>query len=306
MEIIRVREREIPISDQNTVVALGFFDGMHAGHAALFARVREEAAATGAIPAVCSFLGSSGIKGDAPRLMHEEERLESFRRAGMARVYLLDFAAVRDMSCEQFCRDVLISAMRCTVAVCGYNFRFGRDGAGDAETLCRLLASDGVRTVVLSPVTHGEGAVSSSAIRAAAEAGDILRANALLGHPLSFSGEVVHGKALGRRIGYPTANLLPTQNVLLPARGVYAVRVDIGDGRLYPAIANVGVRPTVEEGAQPNCEVHLLDFDGDLYGKWLSVYFYHRLRGEMKFDTIDALCARIAADEAKAKEYFYE
>ena len=306
MEIVRVCGTDVPVSAESTVLALGFFDGVHAGHAALLARVRQEAEARGALPAVCSFAQDSGIKENSPRLMSEEERLEAFRRAGMRRVYLLDFAAVRDMSPRAFCTDVLISAMHCTAAVCGYNFRFGRGGAGDAHALLALLSAQGVDTVILPPVTHGGGEISSSAIRTAAEAGDIERARALLGHPLSLSGEVVRGKALGRLIGYPTANLVLPKNALLPAHGVYAVRAQLGDGRTCAALANVGVRPTVEDAAAPNCEVHLFDFAGDLYGKTITVYFEHRLRGEQKFDSIEALSRQIAEDEAKAKEYFHE
>ena len=305
MEIVRVLGTDVPVSAESTVLALGFFDGVHAGHAALLARVREEAEERGALPAVCSFGQDSGIKENSPRLMSEAERLEAFRRAGMRRVYLLDFAAVRDMSCEKFCTDILISLMHCTLAVCGYNFRFGRGGAGDAQRLFSLLSEQGVDTVILPPVTHGGGEISSTLIRAAAEVGDIARANALLGHPLSLTAEVVRGKALGRHIGYPTANLALPKNALLPARGAYAVRVEIGDGKSYAALANVGVRPTVEENAVPNCEVHLFDFTRDLYGKTVTVYFCHRLRGEQKFDSIEALSRQIAEDEAKAKEYFY-
>ena len=303
METVHIHGTHVPPSAEKTVLALGFFDGVHAGHAALLARVGEEAARRGAIPAVCSFSQGSGIKGDAPRLTSEEERLAAFREAGIMRVYLLDFSAVRDLSCEEFCESILVRGMNAAAVVCGFNFRFGRGGTGDAPTLARLLSAHGVSTLILDPVTHGEGAISSSLIRAAVEAGDMERARALLGRPFTLVGEVVHGKSLGRRIGFPTANLRVPQDVLLPAHGVYAVRVAV-QGKDHCGIANVGVRPTVEEGASPNCEVHLFDGGADLYGKPISVRFYKHLRAEMKFESIAALCARIAQDVTEAKEYF--
>ena len=305
MEIIRVIGTALVPSEKKTVLTLGFFDGVHAGHAALLARTREEADRRGALPAVCSFAQNSGIKEGSPRLMQEEERLAALAQAGMERVYLLDFSSVRDMSCEDFCKHMILDGMQATAVVCGFNFRFGRAGMGDASTLRRLLAPFGVDTVILPPVTHENETVSSSAIRAAAEAGDVEKAALLLGKPLSFMGEVVHGKALGKQMGYPTANLAWPGHALLPARGVYAVRVEV-EGQELCGIANVGVRPTVEEGGVQNCEVHLFGGAGDLYGKRMTVRFYHRLRDEMKFDNLQALCAQIAEDEAKAKEYFHE
>ncbi|MBQ8174075.1 MAG: riboflavin biosynthesis protein RibF [Clostridia bacterium] len=305
METVRVRGTAVPHSAEKTVLALGFFDGVHAGHSALLARVREEAARLGAIPAVCSFSQGSGIKEDAPRLTSESDRLAALSEASMARVYLLDFAAVRDMSCEDFCTDILVRSMNAAAVVCGFNFRFGRGGTGDTETLTRLLAPHGVTAVILPPVTHGEGAISSSVIRVAVEAGDMERARELLGRPFTLTGEVMHGKSLGHRIGFPTANLAVAADSLLPARGVYAVRAEAG-GKEYNGVANVGVRPTVEQNAPVNCEVHLFGGEvGDLYGKPISVRFYKHLRGEMKFESIDALCAQIARDEAQAKEYFH-
>ena len=158
---------------------------------------------------------------------------------------------------------------------------------------------------VLSPYVVNGIPVSSSVIRTAIEAGELERATALLGRPFSLTGEVVHGKALGREIGYPTANLILTPGKVMPARGVYAVLCTVDGGAPVSAVANLGVRPTVEGAeATPNCEVHLFCESGDLYGRHLTVSLMRRLRGEIKFESIADLREQIAQDTAKAKEYF--
>ncbi len=304
MDVIRIRG-DIPAGQAAAVLALGFFDGVHLGHAALLARAKEEAKRRGVLSAVFAF-SDDGIKEGTPRLTTEEERLSLISEAGIDRVYLFDFATIRHMTPAAFAEEVLVGGLSCAAAVCGFNFRFGAGGEGDADTLSRLLATHALSTVVLPPYTVEGNPVSSSAIRAAIEVGEAERAAALLGRPFSLSGVVVHGKALGREIGYPTANLNPMPGMVLPARGVYAVLCAVDGGTPLPAVANLGVRPTVEgKATSPNCEVHFLHKAGDLYGRRLTVFFMHRLRGEMKFESIAGLQAQIAQDTAKAKEYFF-
>ena len=305
MEVIRISNVATLARQRAAVVALGFFDGVHRGHVALLRRAKQEAEARGVSFAVFSFSDADGIKAGAPRLSGEEERLALLAAAGAERLYLFDFAAVCGLSPADFVKTVLLDRLACAAAVCGFNFRFGAGGTGDAHTLSDLLAAQGVPTVVLPPYEADGVTVSSSAVRAAIEAGDTETATHLLGHPFSFTGEVVHGNALGREIGYPTANIMPPAGRVIPARGVYAVSCAIDGVGALPAVANVGVRPTVETGcgARINCEVHLLSPVSDLYGKRLTVSFLSRLREEKKFESIAALSAQIAADIENAKEY---
>ena len=304
MDVIRIRGA-IPAGQPAAVIALGFFDGVHRGHAALLARAVEEAKRRGVLSAVFAFSDGGGIKAGAPRLTTEEERLSLLAAAGIDRVYLFDFAAICDLSPAAFAEEILVRGLSCVAAVCGFNFRFGAGGAGNADTLHSLLATHALPVAVLPPYEVDGIPVSSSAIRAAAEAGEMEKAAALLGRPFSLVGEVVHGKALGREIGYPTANLILTPGKVMPAWGVYAALCAVDDGAPVPAVANLGVRPTVEGGqATPNCEAHLFREMGDLYGRRLRVSLLRRLRGEIKFNSIADLRAQIAQDTAKAKEYF--
>ncbi len=304
MEIRRIHTPAALAKQGASVVALGFFDGVHRGHTALLERAKQEAAARGVSFAVFSFSDEGGIKEGAPRLSGEEERLSLLAAAGVEILYLFDFAAIAGLSPADFVKDILLDRLACAAAVCGFNFRFGAGGAGDAATLSRLLAAEGAPTVILPPYEEDGAAVSSSAIRAAVEGGEAERAARLLGRPFAFTGEVVHGNALGRVIGYPTANIIPPAGRVIPARGVYVVSCAVDGVGDLPAVANVGVRPTVEtDCAAVNCEVHLLAPVSDLYGKRLTVSFLSRLREEKKFESAAALGKQIAADIENAKEY---
>ena len=278
-----------------SAVALGLFDGVHLGHAALLRFTAEEAERRGAVPTVFSFREGSGIKAGLARLSTPEERFSRMGECGIARVVLADFSALRDLPPEEFVSEILIKKMNATLVVCGENFRYGRGGAGDRETLSAQLATHGVPLFVIPTEKLGKIPVSSSAVRAALEEGDAPLAAALLGRPFSLSGEVRHGKGLGHTVGIPTANQLFPEGSVIPARGVYAVRVLL-DGKVLRGIANVGRRPTVENVEVPNCETHILDFSEDIYGAQMTVEFLYRLRPEMKFENIDALVRAVHAD----------
>lgn len=281
--------------DRPAAVALGIFDGVHLGHAALLRLTAEEGAQRGAVPTVFSFREGSGIKAGLPRLTSPEERFARMGECGIARVALADFSALRDLSPDEFVSEVLIKKMNAALVVCGENFRYGRGGAGNASTLSAQLATHGVPLFVIPTQKLGDLPISSSEIRAALSEGDAPRAAAMLGRPFSLSGEVLHGKGLGHTVGLPTANQLFPEGGVLPACGVYAVRVLLG-GRVLRGIANVGRRPTVEKSEMLNCETHILDFTGDIYGARMTVEFLYRLRPEKKFENIDALVRAVRAD----------
>ncbi len=304
MQTVYINGQNVPANCPPAAIALGFFDGVHTGHMALFHRVKAEAAARGVPAALFMFAEGEHMKPNSPRLTSEKERLFHIEAAGIDIVYLFEFDALRDLPSSVFVENILLHGLHAVCVACGFNFRFGAGGAGDTGTLAACLAPHGVPLAILPPYTVDGQTVSSTAARAAIEAGDAARAAALLGRPYSVTGEVVHGRALGRQLGFPTANLALPRGRVVPAGGVYAVVAEIG-GKQFPAVANVGRRPTVEQNGTVNCEVHVFGIESDLYGQTVTVYFHRFLRGEMKFESIEALSLGIAADKKKAEEYFH-
>lgn len=284
-------------------VALGGFDGVHKGHAELIRCAVEYARARGIKSAVWTF--SDEIlpsKPDAKIITSVRERLLLIRELGVDYAFLADFDAVRDYSPEHFVSRVLIEGCGAVCAVCGFNFRFGSRGAGNAEKLKELMAPR--ETIIVPAVYEGDIPVSSSAVRALVESGDMEGAAALLSRPFSIERPVVSGKRLGRTIGAPTINQNFERGFVIPAHGVYACLAQV-DGVTYTAAANVGTRPSVECGEREvNCETHIIGYDGDLYSKNVRVAFYKRLREETRFSDVDALRAQIARDVNDTKEYF--
>ena len=301
MEVRSLQELTAAPLGVPTAVALGFFDGIHLGHRALLEATCREAAARGLSPAVVTFYDEGfSPKAGAPRLTDLSQRLDAFRAAGVAYVLLLPFSEVKDLSCDAFVADVLVRLCGARLALCGFNFRFGAGACGTHETLARLMRAAGGDGIALPPQTLPDGTlISSSAVREALLAGDVATAAALLGRPYSLTLPVVHGQALGRTLGLPTANQLPGEGLALPARGVYHTTA-ICDGGTYGAVTNVGVRPTVG-GTELVCESHLLDFSGDLYGSPLTLLFHRRLRGETAFATLDELKSTIESDIREEK-----
>ncbi len=308
MQILDLRHpsEAYPLTECGLV--LGNFDGVHRGHRALIdelRRLKNELHEALPLGAFCFAEPPSKYFGKpVPQLTDNEEKMELLRRAGLQFIVLCDFQEVVDLSPEAFVSRILIDACGCKLAVCGYNYTFGKNAAGKAEDLVRLLTADGTRAVSVVPaVTDGRHTVSSSVIRAMLEGGHPEDATRLLGYPYTLRGEVRGGKKVGRTLGFPTANLIFPDGALIPHHGVYAVTLRLGK-RQYCGIANVGVRPTFDDGEHVNCEVFLLGFDGDLYGKRVAVSFLHFLREERQFDTPEQLRAQIACDVTAATEYF--
>lgn len=290
------------------VIALGFFDGVHLGHAALLRRARERADALGVSAAALTFdrHPDTLVTGQPVPLLNSRADREWLltARFGMDEVLLLHFdRETMRMPWQSFVRDYLVGELDACHVVCGHDFRFGDRGAGNPARLSALCASLGVGCDVIERVELGGQTVSSTHIRALVAAGEMEEANRFLGHPHVLSGEVVPGKQLGRTIGIPTANLRAPDGVLLPRFGVYATRVALADGSVYPAVTNAGVRPTVDDRLGVTIEPWLLGFDGDLYGQTIRVEFHSFLRGEVKFDGLDALRAEILRNAAQTKEF---
>jgi riboflavin kinase/FMN adenylyltransferase len=288
---------------QKSVVAIGKFDGVHRGHQALLHQARVRADADGLRCVVLTFDPSPREvlgHGKSPQLTTIERRVSLLLANGATQVEVEPFTMeLASWSPSKFVTDLLIARLGATAVVVGENFRFGHQRAGDFATLRRLGEELGFDAIAAQVVGDEEGPFSSTRVRDAVAAGDVERAAKVLGRPHAIVGIVEHGDARGRTIGFPTANLGGVEE-MLPAYGVYAVRVDIA-GTAHDGVMNIGVRPTVG-GSALRLEAHLFDFAGDLYGQQLRVDLVARLRGEQKFSGIDELRAQIAKDAIAARK----
>ena len=305
--------RELTPSPNSSVVSVGVFDGVHLGHRAILQANIERARELNAESTVLTFRRhpKSILLGRAPRTLTSlEHRLELFRRAGIEHAVALTFdEELRQISAEDFAERYLVQALGARALVLGFDSKFGFGRRGTPELMCEL----GYDVQVVEPLQIAGRAISSTAIREAVELGDSTSAQAMLGRPISVIGRVVRGDALGRTIGFPTANL-DLHHELHPPVGVYATHARIlgeqtGDSPeidVLPSVTNIGFRPTVasESPATPRIEVHLFDFDQDLYGKRLEISFIKRLRGEQRFDGLDSLVAQIKVDCEEARAVF--
>lgn len=284
---MRVLKLEDAVFQRPLAAALGYFDGGHLGHAALLTRTVAEAKRHGCESAVFTFTHLP-TKNGAP-LSTEDDRLAFFERMGIENVILASFGELRTLSPEDFVSSVLVKRCHARLTLCGFNFRFGYKAAGDTALLSRLLPE----SVVLPPMLYKDSPISSTRIREALSLGNTDEAEAMLGHPYYVSGTVTHGKAVGRALGFPTANIVP--KTLLPRYGVYKAEIVIEDRR-YMGLCDVGVRPTVENTSDARVEVFLKDFTGDLYGKTLKISFLSFVREEKRFASLEALKEQIARD----------
>jgi len=296
--------RGLPESVRGASVALGNFDGVHRGHAQVLRAA--QAARPEAKLAVLTFEPHPRevFRQDDPpfRLTLSAERAAALAGLGVSFVYELPFdAGFSQMRAETFVAEVLHAGLGAKHLACGPDFAFGHRRGGDVAFLAERAAGFGIGLSVVPPLADAEGAISSTRIRRALQDGYPERATAMLGRTWAIRGEVAHGDKRGRTIGFPTANV-PLGRHLEPARGVYAVTVALADGRVCKGVANIGRRPTVNEGPESRLEVNLFDFQGDLYGQEIGVSLVAFLRGEQKFPGLDALKAQIAADAARARE----
>lgn len=304
MNVIDGDYRDWVPPEGGVALTIGVFDGVHRGHRHVIDTLRRRAAELSDLPVVVATFDRHPLSVIAPErtprlLTTREQKLELLAAAGVDATAILTFDdELRRLDPEDFASDVLAGALGATLVMVGANFRFGKGRAGDVEELRTVGLGMGfyVEDVTL---IGDSGPVSSSAIRAAIAVGDVTGAAALLGRPFTVRGIVEEGDRRGRSIGFPTANLALDPQLLVPGHGVYAVRVGL-DGADLPGVANVGVRPTFA-GTGEVIEAHLLDYDGDLYGRSLDVAFVERLRPEQRFDGVEALAAQIARDVAAAR-----
>jgi riboflavin kinase/FMN adenylyltransferase len=284
-------------------LTIGNFDGVHRGHRALIERVIAAAREAGLQSSLLTFEPHPreffAPEAAPPRLTRLRDKLELLAAIGVARVHVARFhKGFASLPAERFIAEVLVGGLGMRKLIVGRDFRFGAKRAGDFAMLGEAAGRHGFALEAMPDVLFEGERVSSSGVRAALRSGDLRRAERLLGHPYAVSGRVAHGEKLGRKLGFPTANIRLAHGV--PLAGIFAVEVE-GMG---PAVASVGRRPTVNPLERPLLEVHLFDCDGELYGRRVSVRFLEKLRDEEKYDGLEALKEAIARDARQARAYF--
>ena len=307
MELIRGFHNFRP-RHRGCVATIGAFDGVHRGHQAVLRQLIDKSREYGLPSTVVLFepLPREFLAPDAapPRLMSFREKFEAIRDLGIDRVVRIRFNnALRNMSADEFITSLFVKNLGAKYIVVGDDLRFGRDRSGDFDLLRKYGARDGFDVMDTATLLHEGERVSSTRIREVLGQGDFALAEHLLGRPYSIAGRVIVGQQLGRTIGAPTANI-QLRRLRSPLSGVFAVQVAGVSDSLLPAVANVGVRPTVGDLSKAILEVHLLDFEGYLYRRNIRVLFREKLRNEIKFDGIDALSEQISRDIAQARRFF--
>lgn len=304
MRVFRGYSRPVPVP---VVLAIGNFDGVHLGHAALVRQLADAAVRLQSVPTVLTFEPHPReffVPASAPaRLTTLREKLELLGDSGASQAMICPFnAAFAALSADEFIERVLVRSLQVKHLIIGDDFRFGRGRVGDFAMLQAAGTRFGFTVETMPSVTVDGERVSSSAVRAALAAGEMERAARLLGRPYIIDGRVAHGDKIGRQLGFATANIRIKHNPL-PMTGVFAVEVSGLGEKPLPGVANLGIRPTVG-GTRPLLEVHLFDFNRDIYGAHISVRFVHKLRCEQRFPNLDALKAQIALDAVAARAFF--
>ena len=289
-------------------VVLGNFDGLHIGHQKLIQLGKTIADANDEELAVFTFHPQiQELRNpEFSYLLSIEEKRKKFEKLQVDHIETVPFdEQIAALSPEAFVEQVLVDVLHARHVVVGFNYTFGHKGAGTSEILAELCKKYNIDVTVMQPCYVDDEVVSSSAIRQYLQDGAIEKANALLGDVFTLHGEVVHGNQIGRTIGFPTANIPVPKQQMIPANGVYAAIVTV-DGNRYPGILNIGHRPTVANGSHISIEVHLMNFDNDIYGKEISIAVCHFLRKESKFDGLDQLKAQLEKDKQNAMHLFQE
>ena len=307
MDVVYFPDDPRPSRWMSPVLALGNFDGLHRGHQKIIERVRRSAADRNGAALVLTFDPHPPrvVRPDKapPLLMTMPQKLDALSRAGLSGTAVVRFTeAFSKWSPDAFVRQVLVEWLRVSEVWVGADFLFGHERAGTFSVLRTLGAQYGFKAEKIDPVRYKDFVVSSTRIRRLVAEGRVDEAGALLGHHYAIGGTVVHGAQRGRLLGFPTANL-STDNELVPPTGVYATAAEIG-GTRWPAVTNIGVRPTVESAGAVTIETHVLGLDADVYGAPLSLSFIQRLRDERRFPDVDALKEQIQADVRRARRLF--
>ncbi len=305
MEVFDLKTMQKTHIEENTIVALGTFDGCHYAHQRVLGEAFYMAKAMGVKSLVYTFYQSPKSNFDTAigNVFTFEEKVKAFQRAGLDYLAVDEFLDVKEMSANDFFDNVLIGKLKAVGASCGYNYKFGKQRGGDSALLSRLFLEKVGGSVKICDKIEIEGqTVSSTLLRNLIQKGEV-EALYNLGTRYSIYSRVEEGKRLGRRLGFPTINQKIPEEKIVPCKGVYITECEIGED-VYPAISNVGVRPSVEADSEINVETHIISYDGILYGSYVRVNFYKLLREEQKFDSLEELKKQISVDTEKAKKYF--
>ena len=307
--------RRLPPPDRRDPCALtiGNFDGVHIGHRAVLAQLRRRADELGLPTCVLTFEPhpreyfatlAAGAPPAPARISTERDKLDALAECGIDRVCIAHFnASVATLQAERFIDEIIVEGLHARHLLIGDDFRFGAKRRGDFAMLELAASRHGFELARVDTVSRDGRRISSSAVRDALASGDFASARELLGRPYFISGHVVHGRKLGRTIGFPTLNVpIPFERPAVS--GVFVVRVHGLGERPIPGVASLGTRPAVERDGRPLLEVHLFDFDADIYGRLVRVEFLHKLRDEAKYDSIDLLTAQIERDAQAARDWF--
>ncbi len=283
-------------SEKRSAVTLGKFEGLHRGHQKLISKVKEYASED-VESIVCAFdMGKASLL----TAREKKERLESEVDLMIACPFTKE---LREMEAEDFIKKILSKRFLAAYVVVWTDFRFGHEKRGDADMLARYADTYGYHLDVVEKERYQDRVISSTYVREALSEGNAELAKALLGYPYQITGRVEHGKRLGRTLGFPTMNVAPPPEKILPRFGVYACRIQVEEA-CYPGIGNLGVKPTVAEEAKVLAEAYAFDFAGDAYGKEVTVEFHAFERPEQRFGSVEELKARVDADIRFGREYF--
>lgn len=296
---------------KNPVLTIGTFDGVHLGHQKIIQQLNEEAEKIGGESVLFTFYPhprmvlypeTHGLK----LIQTQVEKIDKLRRIGLDNVIVHPFTKeFSRLSAIEFVRDYLVNRLHVKKLVIGYDHQFGKNREGSLKFLLEVCETYGFEVIEIGAQEIDEVNVSSTKIRNAIQAGEMQKASDYLGEPFELYGRIVQGEAIGRQIGFPTANLDVESDIkLIPANGVYAVNMLMGDGIIREGMMNIGSRPTIANGSNVSIEVHLFDFEGDLYGEQVTVQLLSRFRDEQKFDSVDELMEQLKKDEESIRNYF--
>lgn len=301
-----IHDTEEIVRKTGCVAVLGNFDGLHKGHQKLLECAKKEAKKNKLETVVFTFYPHpTKVLEHCTKslLMTRENKKQMVDKLGID--VLIEYPFTKQLankSPESFFKDILMDTLKVRVLVVGKNYYFGKDNAGDSKVLMELGKKYDVKICIVEPVVSEEQLISSSRIRTLILNGEIEEANQLLGHPYEVMGTVVKGRQLGRVIGFPTLNLEADEELIYPPKGVYATRVKVEE-RYYKGMTNIGYNPTVN-GTKKMVETHLFDFNQSIYGKGIEIYFYHFIRFEQKFESIEALIQQLEQDKNQVMALF--
>lgn len=292
----------------NAVLTIGTFDGVHVGHQKIIRRLNAEAAKNQGESVLFTFFphprmvispNNHGLK----LIQTQQEKIQNLERLGLKHLIIFPFTKeFSNLSADTFVREYLVNKLKVKTIVVGYDHQFGKNREGTLEQLKKLSLELPFDVIEIPAHEIDEVNVSSTKIRHAIETGDIETANLYLDEPFELSGKIAHGQALGRTIGFPTANIEVEDPLkIIPANGVYAVEAKLADGRKFAGMMNIGTRPTVTSEKQVKLEVSLFDFSEDIYDQRITVYLLQRIRDEKRFDSVETLKSQLQQDEKTAR-----